>query len=241
MTSDDSSHSRMKVLPLLLAAVAVSVCLIVTSCRQSDPIKMGAINPAEMPTMLTRDVETLISDSGLIRFRIKTPVWYVYDEVKDPYWRFPEGLYLEKFDMLFRKEATVRADSAVYLKDRQLWRLDGHVDIRNIRNEKFLTSQLYWDQKSHKIYSDSFIHIERPDKVLEGYGFNSDEQLTRYNINNVSGIFPTSTFRDGGQEPLQVAPVSSPVYSTPSPQTSPRAAEVKNDIINHNEQAPQSK
>ena len=45
---------------------------------------------------------------------------------------------------------------------------------------------------THKreIYSDSFIHIETPDEVIEGYGFTSNEQMTRYKIRRTSGIFP---------------------------------------------------
>lgn len=64
-------------------------------------------------------------------------------------------------------------------------------------NEKFLTQQLFWDQRQRKLYSDSFIHIEQADKVLEGYGFDSNEQLTRYTIRRVSGIFPAKTLRTG--------------------------------------------
>ncbi len=155
------------------------------------------VDAAVFPTMVTRDVETLISDSGITRFRITTPVWFVYDEVGEPYWRFPEGLYLEKFDDIFRKEATIRSDSAIYFKNKQLWRLDGNVDISNVANERFLTQQLYWDQRAHKVYSDSFIHIERADKVIEGYGFESNEQMSRYSISNVAGIFPAAAFTGG--------------------------------------------
>ena len=153
-----------------------------------------------IPTMLTRDVETLISDSGVTRYRIVTPIWYVYDEVEEPYWRFPEGLNLDKYDNFFRTEATVRADSAIYLKRKQTWQLDGNVSISNVMNEKFLTQQLFWDQRTHKLYSDSFIHIERTDRVLEGYGFESNEQLTRYTIKKVSGIFPASEFKSKGRQ-----------------------------------------
>ena len=95
----------------------------------------------------------------------------------------------------FRTEATVRADSAIYLKRKRTWQLDGNVSISNVMNEKFLTQQLFWDQRTHKLYSDSFIHIERTDRVLEGYGFESNEQLTRYTIKKVSGIFPASEFK----------------------------------------------
>lgn len=200
MDGKESDRSSLRLLPLLSAAVGAVISLAVTACKDSDPVGMGNVDWKQTPTMLTRNVETLISDSGVARFRIKTPVWYVYDDVKDPYWRFPEGLNLEKFDPLFRVEATVRSDSAVYFKDRQLWRLDGNVDIRNILNEKFQTQQLFWDQKAHKLYSDSFIHIERPDKVLEGYGFDSDEQMTRYTIRNVAGIFPAGAFRPDEEE-----------------------------------------
>ncbi|MCM1077273.1 MAG: LPS export ABC transporter periplasmic protein LptC [Bacteroides sp.] len=195
MMGSRSLHS-MRLLPTFAIAVTVSVAAgIFSGCKESNPVGMGDVDVSRTPTMLTRNVETLISDSGVTRFRIVTPIWYVYDEVDEPYWDFPEGLNLDKYDNFFRKEATVVADSAVYFKNKQIWRLDGNVNITNVMNEKFLTNQLFWDQRQHKLYSDSFIHIERPDKVLEGYGFDSNEQLTRYTIRNVSGIFPANAFR----------------------------------------------
>lgn len=186
----------MRLLPaaLLMAAAALSTT-VTTSCKDDSKIETADVDTTDVPTMLTRDVETLISDSGVARYRIVTPIWYVYDEVEEPYWRFPDGLNLEKFDNFFRTEATVQADSAIYLKRKQIWQLDGNVNISNVLNEKFLTQQLFWDQRTHKLYSDSFIHIERTDRVLEGYGFESNEQMTRYTIKKVSGIFPASEFK----------------------------------------------
>ncbi|MDE7237318.1 MAG: LPS export ABC transporter periplasmic protein LptC, partial [Paramuribaculum sp.] len=174
---------------------------VTTSCKDDSSLDTADVDTSVViPTMLTRDVETLISDSGVTRYRIVTPIWYVYDEVEEPYWRFPEGLNLDKYDNFFRTEATVRADSAIYLKRKQTWQLDGNVSISNVMNEKFLTQQLFWDQRTHKLYSDSFIHIERTDRVLEGYGFESNEQLTRYTIKKVSGIFPASEFKSKGRQ-----------------------------------------
>lgn len=199
----------MRALPLgaLVSAAALSA-VVTTSCKDDSKIETADVNASiDIPTMLTRDVETLISDSGVTRYRIVTPIWYVFDEADEPYWRFPEGLNLYKFDDFFRNEATVRADSAIYLKNKQLWRLDGNVSISNVMNEKFLTQQLFWDQRGKKLYSDSFIHIERTDRVLEGYGFESNEQMTRYSIKKVSGIFPASEFKrkDAPEEDVDVA------------------------------------
>lgn len=182
---------------LVAAAAFMAVQTLVTACKNDNPVAVGNVDADSVPTMTTRNVETLISDSGVVRYRITTPIWYVYDEASEPRWNFPEGVDLEKYDMLFRREATVRADSATYFKAKELWRLDGNVNITNTQGVKFLTEQLFWDQRGHKLYSDSFIHIERPDRVLEGYGFDSNDQLTRYTIRRVSGIFPAAQFKPG--------------------------------------------
>ena len=91
---------------------------------------------------------------------------------------------------MFATEALIQGDTATYFKNKQLWRLDKNVRIENTKQEVFLTSQIFWDQRKREIYSDSFIHIETPDEVIEGYGFTSNEQMTRYVIRRTSGIFP---------------------------------------------------
>ena len=142
----------MRLLPLIAAgAAALLTGSVATSCKEDARIDTATVSAGDVPTMMTRDVETLISDSGVTRYRINTPVWYMYDEVQEPYWKFPEGLKLVKFDNFFRTEATVDADSATYFKNKQVWRLDGNVNISNVMNEKFLTQQLYWDQRGHKL------------------------------------------------------------------------------------------
>lgn len=178
---------------LLSSVVLLVTIMAITACKEEKKdFLSGRIDPEVFPTMMTRNVETLISDSGITRYRIISPLWLVYDEAKMPHWRFPNGLDLEKFDDLMRRDATVRCDSATYYKITELWKLDGNVRIANVAKEKFLTNQLFWDQQNHKIYSDSFIHIEKSDRIIEGYGFVSDEQLANYTVNNVSGIFPVS-------------------------------------------------
>ena len=78
--------------------------------------------------------------------------------------------------------------------------LNGNVRILNVQNEKFLTNQIFWDQRNHKVYSDSFIHIERSDRIIEGYGFESNEKMTTYTVTRPSGIFPVSDFRGGARD-----------------------------------------
>lgn len=184
--------SRLRLLPLTAAAV-MAVMAALSSCSEEHRERVADINDTEsVPTMTTTNVATFISDSGYTRYHITTPVWYVYDEAKVPRWTFPDGLFLEKYDDFFRPDATLRCDSAVYFSQKKLWRLDGNVRMRNTAGDRFLTQQLFWDQASRTVYSDSFIHIERSDRIIEGYGFNSNENMTRYTVRRPSGIFPVN-------------------------------------------------
>lgn len=136
-----------------------------------------------LSVMDTRGVTTLVSDSGITRYRINTEEWLVFDRKSPPYWAFEKGVYLEKFVSLFQIEASIKADTAYFYNKEELWKLMGNVEIQNLKGEHFTTSLLYWDQRKQKIYSDRFIRIEQPDRVITGgRGFESNQQMTVYTI-----------------------------------------------------------
>lgn len=197
-------------LPLLFVACLMLAAL--PGCKKEKKVDRAAgLDPLRMPTMTSHNVETLISDSGVVQFRMRTPIWLIYEEVDTPIWRFPNGLYLERFGPDRKVIATVGADSAVYFKTLHLWRLDGRVEIRKIPGDLFQTSQLFWNERQHTVYSDSFVHIETPTHVLEGLGFESDDNLNRYALRTPTGIFPIDRNSIGGhdRESSDAAAVSS--------------------------------
>lgn len=176
----------------LLAVFAFLV--MATACRDEVKVNVASkINPTGMPMMTTKNVATFISDSGVVQYKIVAPIWKVYEEVDTPYWSFPEGLYLQKYDPYFHVIATVAADSAVFFSKLKIWRLDGHVEMTKVPKDLFQTAQLFWDQNKKKIYSDSFIHIETETHVLEGVGFISDDKLQSYRVIKPQGIFPVNS------------------------------------------------
>lgn len=176
---------------LSVAVIASSIAL--GSCREEAKVdKATGLNPQAMPSMVTHNVSTLVSDSGITQYKIVAPVWYVFDETDTPCWKFPEGLYLQKFDSDFNVIATVAADSAKFFTMQKLWRLDGNVEMTKEPAELFLSPRLFWDQRHQRLYSDTFIHIENATHVLEGTGFESNERLTQYRILHPEGIFPVN-------------------------------------------------
>lgn len=163
--------------------ITVVMLLFVGSCQQkSEELIDIKFNPDSVPTMDTESVITLISDSGITRYKLITKNWQVFDKAKDPYWFFPEGLYLERFDSLFNVEAIIYGDTAWHYLDKKLWRLKGNVNSQNMKGEKFLSDELFWDQRQEKIYSDKYIEIQKGDTQLKGYGFESNQEMTEYRI-----------------------------------------------------------
>lgn len=171
--------------------VVVMLLLLSGSCsKDNKETVVVAFDPETTYTMRTTDVSTLISDSGITRYRADTKEWLVFGKAKEPYSYFPEGIYLEKFDTLFQPEATVKADTAYYYEKKELWKLVGNVEIKNLEGEFFETSLLFWDQKEGRFYSDRYIRIEQKDQVLTGIGFESNNSMTQSKIFNSTGIFP---------------------------------------------------
>jgi LPS export ABC transporter protein LptC len=136
------------------------------------------------------DVNTLISDSGIVRYRIKAQTWQVYDRADTPYWEFPDGIYLERFGANLESDANIEADYAFYDETAQRWKLVGNVKALNLEGETFETPLLFWDQKTESVYSDSSIVITRETSVIKGIGFRSNQSMTKYTILRPTGVFP---------------------------------------------------
>jgi LPS export ABC transporter protein LptC len=177
-----------------MRSLAWSVCFILilaASCSNDKPQFIKSFKErSNVAGMYTDSVTTLISDSGRIRYRVLSEVWKVYDQATEPYWFFPKKVYFERFDDSLRTESLVQSDTATYYTRTKLWRLRKNVRMVNMKGEKFETSLLFWDQRGQRIYSDSFIRIEQQDQILTGYGFESNEQLTRYHILKPTAVFP---------------------------------------------------
>lgn len=173
----------MRLSSITIVLMTVVMLFLYAACTSSEK-DLVAINydPETIPSMNTDSVITLISDSGITRYKLEADNWQVFDKAKEPYWYFPEGIYLERFDSLFQVEAKILADSAWNYTDKRLWRLKGNVDIRNMEGEMFLSDELFWDQKEERVYSDKYIEIKRGETELKGYGFESNQEMTDYRI-----------------------------------------------------------
>ena len=180
--------------------------------KKKHPVTDAITNRDSVPIMVTREVSTYISDSGVVRYKIIADEWKVFDRLDPSRWTFEEGVYLEKYDNNLNIEATILADTAYYYDKQELWELRGNVHIENIEDEQFDTQLLFWNQKSKQVYSDQYIRIRQQKRIITGMGFTSNQDFTNYTIKQTQGIFPikeeqsttdstTVAVEDGKQRP----------------------------------------
>lgn len=171
---------------------------VLVSCQEAVEHTAPAIHDRDsVATMTTYGVNTLISDSGVIKYRIVTEEWEV-NTIKNPsFWAFNKGVFMEQFDEKFHVEAYVQADTAYFYDQQKLWELRSRVRILTKDGLRFSSEQLFWDQMKHEFYSNVFSKLVTPERTLQGSYFRSDERMTRYYVSNTKGSFEKGDFEDG--------------------------------------------
>ena len=101
-----------------------------------------------------------------------------------------EGLEVEFFSAETNKRVSkLTADSAI-VDDRtkNIVAKGKVVIVADSSGTRLETSVLHWNNKTQKLYSTEYVKITTRTETLEGWGFESDQNLNNYKIFKVSGI-----------------------------------------------------
>jgi LPS export ABC transporter protein LptC len=173
-----------------IAALIFSAAIIFLSCGKDNTPVVPPIDRSEWPSIRAENIQTIVSDSGLVKFKVNAPEYEVYDKVKEPYWDFKKGLKLQRFTPDKKVDSEIECNYARFLESEQLWRLENKVVAKNVNDETFETELLFWDQKTEKIYTDKMVRITRPEEQIICYGFESNQNFTIYSFKKVQATFP---------------------------------------------------
>ena len=194
---DENCHhgNKLRVGNMHIIIICVLLALFVSACQEAVEHTAPAIRDRDSASVMTSwGVNTLISDSGVIKYRIVTERWDV-NAVKHPSrWTFDKGLFLEQFDEKFHIQAYIQCDTAYYYDQLHLWELRSRVRVRTKEGLRFTSEQLFWDESRHELYSYVFSRLVTPERTLQGSFFRSDERMTHYLVTNSRGSFQSTDF-----------------------------------------------
>ena len=196
-------------------------CLLFTvyclfSCSEVQEHTAPAINERDSVSMMTSyGVNTLISDSGVIKYKIVTERWDVNTVRKPSRWTFEKGIFLEQFDEQFHVEGYINADTAWYYDQQKLWELRGRVHIRNVNGLIFDSEELFWDGIRHEFYSNKFSKVVTPERTMQGTRFRSDEHMMHYEVTNSVGSFQSEDIEGNNNEQASTGQQTDSVPSAP--------------------------
>ena len=159
------------------------------SCR-SQQVEEQTINYETLRTEYSENMSIIMSENGRKAYHFETPLIEGYNMAKDPYREFRKGIKITTFedDSLGSVSAVLTANYAIFYENRKLWEAKGDVVIVNSDGRKLLTSQLFWNQSTHKVYSNVDSKIVGKDEVYHCEGFESDEQMKEWTYRKLRGV-----------------------------------------------------
>ncbi|GHA64304.1 LPS export ABC transporter periplasmic protein LptC [Pontibacter akesuensis] len=169
-----------------IAALLAVLLMVGSGCERDlkDPDKEVKYTG---PTMENHDVTTLYSDSAKLITKIKAPVQQEF-ETGDRV--FPKGFYVEFYDAQGKLESTMRGNYGKQQPGKNLYFASGNVVVNNLKKqEKLETEELYWNRNKAKVYTDKFVIFTTAEQRLTGTGFTANQDLSRYTISKVTGVF----------------------------------------------------
>lgn len=128
------------------------------------------------------DIEFTYTEKGIILSILKAPIM---NRITQPheFLLFPEGFELVMFDTLQQTKAIVTCQKGKHDIKEQIIELRHNVVVQDlIENKTLYTEQLFVNNVSKKVYSEKFIKIVTPDKIIFGDGFESDLNFKDYYI-----------------------------------------------------------
>lgn len=156
----------------------------------SNPKVKPSINPSlnvkELPTQESWNSTVFFSDSGRTTAILEAGHLRVFDDARETL--MDKNIKVDFFGESGEKTTTLTAKKGkVNDATRNLYAIDSVVVVSD-SGVTIKTEELMWRNSDKKIVSDKFVTIISPKEKIEGYGFESDQQLSNYVIYNITYV-----------------------------------------------------
>ncbi len=165
----------------------LSLILLANGCSEEKikPSIDPSLNEKILPAQEGWNSKMNFTEEGKLRAILYYKHMRMYDEKRET---LLEGLKIDFFNKDETKSSTLtskrgRVDDAT----KNMWAIDSVVAV-NDSGVTLTTDELMWRHKDKKIISDRFVTIISPKEKIQGYGFESDQNIRNYVIYKITYI-----------------------------------------------------
>ena len=155
----------------------------IAACSGNDAIEEE--DEYDGPTVESHNVETMVSDSAIIKLRIKGARQLTFQGGDLEY---PEGVYIEFYDKNSEITSTIKANRGYYIKSDNVYKVEEDVEVVNFQTgEKLNSEELFWNPRTEKVHTDKFVNITTKTKIIKGVGLVANQDFSNYQIGKITG------------------------------------------------------
>ncbi len=166
--------------------ISLLAAMLLSACRNTFEEIEQYIIYKDVPVNVTRDVEMIYSDSGVVKMLLRAPLLNSY-EGDNPYAEMPEGLKVFFYNSDMSISSYLTAKYAISYENTRIMEAKKNVVIVNDEGERLNTEHIVWNQNEKRISSNKFVKITTPDKIMYGDGLESDETFSDWIITSPRG------------------------------------------------------
>ncbi len=186
--------SRYLLFPLLTIVIAAA------GCRQPEEPEPFPYNRNDIEVERAYDVDMLYSDSAVIRVRIQGPLLLNYVTTNDQRQEFTDGVKVDFFGPDGGVQSTLTAKYAVRYANKGAVIVRDSVIWKNTEQDQMETSEMTWDERNKKIFSNKFVVITRPRDTIYSQGFEANQDFSDIRLRATDGSFRAINLNPGSKE-----------------------------------------
>ncbi len=163
------------------------ILFLIASCTNSMKEINEVTGKARVGEDRGKDVTILYSKNGHVSARLFGHTFIRAESANPPYSEMRDGLKVEFFDDSLNIVNTLTAGYARWYELENNILIRDSVHLVNERGEHLMTSELVWNQKIQKFFTEKPVRIITATRILNGTSMEASQDFSTYQIRNLTG------------------------------------------------------
>ncbi len=183
---ENTNEMKHKMLQIIFLILPVFTVVFLSACEEKlKPSVISDLKSDQVPAQESWNNKIVFSDSGLTRAILESGhILYYADRAE---YLLKEYVKVDFFNRQGFHNSVLTADSAIIDDRTKDMTAYGNVKVVSDSGTVLITEEMNWNNQTRRITGDKFVTITSRTETIQGYGFESDQNLKDYTIRKVSG------------------------------------------------------